>query len=146
MISTIIVLMLIVAVFLIIVILIQNPKGGGMSSEFGGTTNQMFGVQKTGDVLEKLSWGFFTFILVAALSTVIISKLTTNTVGTVESAVNVESAISTPAPSAATGTLPSGVQTAPAGASQAAPVSAPAGAQTAPATTPTATTVPAQKK
>ncbi len=65
--SAIIILMMVVAILLIIVILVQNPKGGGLSSEFGGSTSQMFGVQKTGDILEQLTWGFFAFIVVGAL-------------------------------------------------------------------------------
>ncbi|MGR3809916.1 preprotein translocase subunit SecG [Jiulongibacter sp. NS-SX5] len=68
--TTIIILIIIVALLLIGVILIQNPKGGGLSSEFGGgATSQMFGVQKTGDILEQLTWGFFAFIVVGALAT-----------------------------------------------------------------------------
>lgn len=66
--EAVVILMMIVAVLLILVILIQNPKGGGLSSEFGGgATTQMFGVQKTGDILEKLTWGFFAFIIVGGL-------------------------------------------------------------------------------
>ncbi len=68
--TTVIILMIIAALLLIGVILIQNPKGGGLSSEFGGSaTSQMFGVQKTGDILEQLTWGFFAFIVVGALAT-----------------------------------------------------------------------------
>ncbi len=66
--TTILVLMIIVAILLVLVILIQNPKGGGLSSEFGGAGSQMFGVQRTGDLLEQLTWGFFAFIIVGALT------------------------------------------------------------------------------
>lgn len=118
MITTILVLMILVALLLIIVILVQNPKGGGISSEFGGSSTQMFGVQKTGDILEKLTWGFFAFLLVAALSTVILTKTLGSSVST-DSDVNVEKATTAPA-------LPTAPLTAPA----TAPV-------TAPATTPT---------
>ncbi|HLO44267.1 MAG TPA: preprotein translocase subunit SecG [Leadbetterella sp.] len=117
MITTILVLMILVALLLIIVILVQNPKGGGISSEFGGGSTQMFGVQKTGDILEKLTWGFFAFLLVAALGTVILTKTVGSSANT-DSDVNVERSTSAPA-------LP----TAPA----ASPATAPA---TAPATTP----------
>jgi preprotein translocase subunit SecG len=118
MITTILVLMILVALLLIIVILVQNPKGGGISSEFGGSSTQMFGVQKTGDILEKLTWGFFAFLLVAALSTVILTK-TLGSSATTDSDVNVEKATTAPA-------LPTAPLTAP----STAPV-------TAPATTPT---------
>ncbi|ADQ16867.1 preprotein translocase subunit SecG [Leadbetterella byssophila] len=92
MITTIIVLLIIAAVLLTIMVLIQNPKGGGISSEFGGSGGaQMFGVQKTGDIVERLTWGFFTFILVGSLGTLILLKsggLETRT----DSDVNVEKA------------------------------------------------------
>ncbi len=53
-----VVLIAIIAVLLILVVLIQNSKGGGLSSEYGGAgATQMFGVQKTTDLLEKITWG-----------------------------------------------------------------------------------------
>ncbi|MBK6977719.1 MAG: preprotein translocase subunit SecG [Cytophagaceae bacterium] len=108
MITTILILMIIAAILLIVVILIQNPKGGGLSSEFGGGTSQMFGVQKTGDILEKLTWGFFAFLLVAALGTGILARLNSSAQAT-ESDVNVErstTAPSLPAPTTAPITAP----------------------------------------
>ena len=35
--------------------MIQNPKGGGLSSAFGGG-NQIMGARKTTDFLEKTTW------------------------------------------------------------------------------------------
>lgn len=61
---------IVVALLLILVILAQNPKGGGLSSQFGGSgASQVMGVKKTGDILEKLTWGFAIAIFVLALST-----------------------------------------------------------------------------
>jgi|TARA_B100000900_G_scaffold352281_1_gene319860 preprotein translocase subunit SecG len=52
------------SLLLILVVLAQNPKGGGLSSQFGGTgVSQVMGVKKTGDLLEKLTWGFSITIL-----------------------------------------------------------------------------------
>jgi len=49
---------------LILVVLAQNPKGGGLSSQFGGAgVSQVMGVKKTGDLLEKLTWWFSITIL-----------------------------------------------------------------------------------
>lgn len=63
-------LIVIVAVLLILVVLAQNPKGGGLSSQFGGSgTSQLMGVKKTGDLLEKLTWGFAIALLVLSVST-----------------------------------------------------------------------------
>jgi preprotein translocase subunit SecG len=66
--TTILVLMVIIAILLVLVIMIQNPKGGGISNEFSGAGSQMFGVQRTGDILEQLTWGFFAFIIVGSLT------------------------------------------------------------------------------
>ncbi|MFZ9046128.1 MAG: preprotein translocase subunit SecG [Cyclobacteriaceae bacterium] len=61
---------ILVAVLLILVVLAQNPKGGGLSSQFGGSgASQVMGVKKTSDILEKLTWGFAVAILVLTLST-----------------------------------------------------------------------------
>ena len=46
------VLITIVCFLLIVVIMVQNPKGGGLSSTFG-SSSQMGGVQKTTDFLDK---------------------------------------------------------------------------------------------
>jgi preprotein translocase subunit SecG len=52
------------SLLLIVVVLAQNPKGGGLSSQFGGAgVSQVMGVKKTGDLLEKLTWGFSITIL-----------------------------------------------------------------------------------
>ncbi len=44
-----------VCFLLILAIMVQNPKGGGLSSSFGGS-QQMGGVQKTTDFLDKSTW------------------------------------------------------------------------------------------
>lgn len=55
-------------VLLVIVILAQNSKGGGLSSQFGGSgAANIMGVKKTGDLLEKLTWGFVFAIMVLSL-------------------------------------------------------------------------------
>ena len=49
------VMILICAVLLILVVLIQNSKGGGLASNFS-QGNQVMGVKKTTDFLEKATW------------------------------------------------------------------------------------------
>ena len=65
------VLITIVCFLLIIVIMVQNPKGGGLSSSLGGST-QMGGVQKTTDFLDKSTWylagTLIVLILMSSLS------------------------------------------------------------------------------
>lgn len=57
---------IIVCVLLGLIILIQNPKGGGLSSGFAGSNNIM-GVQRTGDFLEKGTWVLSISLMVLAL-------------------------------------------------------------------------------
>lgn len=66
----IITLIIISALLLILVVLAQNSKGGGLSSQFGGGgTSQVMGVKRTGDLLEKMTWGLAVALLVLSLST-----------------------------------------------------------------------------
>ncbi len=68
--GVIVTLILVVAILLILVVLAQNPKGGGLSSQFGGSGSAQFmGVKKTGDLLEKLTWGFAIALLVLSITT-----------------------------------------------------------------------------
>jgi preprotein translocase subunit SecG len=68
-----IVLIVIVAVFLVLVVLAQNSKGGGLASNFGGSgASQLMGVKKTGDILEKLTWGFAIAIVVLSMTSYIV--------------------------------------------------------------------------
>lgn len=64
-----IILVAIVAVLLILVVLVQNSKGGGLSSEFSGAgTTQMFGVKKTTDLLEQITWGLASAVIIISLA------------------------------------------------------------------------------
>ncbi|MEG9327070.1 preprotein translocase subunit SecG [Salinimicrobium catena] len=60
-------LIIIVAFLLVVVIMVQNPKGGGLSSAFGGGANQIGGVQKTSDFLDKSTWTLATLLLALIL-------------------------------------------------------------------------------
>jgi preprotein translocase subunit SecG len=61
--SIFLVLITIVCFLLIVVIMVQNPKGGGLSSTLGGST-QIGGVQKTTDFLDKSTWTLATILIV----------------------------------------------------------------------------------
>jgi preprotein translocase subunit SecG len=49
------VLIVIVAILLVLIVVIQNSKGGGLASTFA-SSNQVMGVRKTTDFLEKTTW------------------------------------------------------------------------------------------
>jgi preprotein translocase subunit SecG len=68
------VLILIAAILLILIVLIQNSKGGGLASGFS-SSNQIMGVRKTTDFLEKATWGFAgTVIVLSILSSAFIPR------------------------------------------------------------------------
>lgn len=60
------ILIFIVCLLLIGIILIQESKGGGLSSGFA-STNQVMGVKKTGDFLERATWSLAIGLLVLSL-------------------------------------------------------------------------------
>jgi preprotein translocase subunit SecG len=79
MLSLILIIGLIAAALMIIIVLIQNPKGGGLSSSFGGVGNQLMGVKQTTDVLEKGTWIFSAVVgLLCLLSPAFIPKESAN--------------------------------------------------------------------
>jgi len=47
--------------------MVQNPKGGGLASTFGGDSQQIGGVQKTTDFLDKSTWILASLILILIL-------------------------------------------------------------------------------
>jgi len=78
--TLVIVLIILFAILLVLVILAQNSKGGGLTSQFGGSSaSNIIGVKKTGDLLEKLTWGLIVAIMVLSAST---NFITPNSGGT----------------------------------------------------------------
>ena len=59
-------LIIIVCVLLVLVVLIQNSKGGGLASSFS-SSNQVMGVRKTADFLEKATWTLAIALIVLCL-------------------------------------------------------------------------------
>lgn len=62
----ILIIIVIACILLGLIVLIQNPKGGGLSANFSGSS-QLMGVQKTGDFLEKGTWVLAITIMVLSL-------------------------------------------------------------------------------
>jgi preprotein translocase subunit SecG len=73
------VLILIACILLILVVLVQNSKGGGLAANFG-STNQIMGVRKTADFLEKATWSLAIALL--SLSLISILVIPRNNAGT----------------------------------------------------------------
>jgi len=74
------VLIMIASVLLIIIIMAQNPKGGGLSGTFGGTSSAQFGVQRTNDFMEKATWSLGIAIVVLILLSVVLTASPVTTV------------------------------------------------------------------
>ena len=112
-----VILIIVACVVLGLIVLVQNPKGGGLSGNIAGFSNQFMGVKQTTDVLEKGTWIFGGVVaLLCMLSVVFLSKTT-------EKAIDIKGA-------------PTSTQTAP-----------PAGTMnTTPANTAPATPAPAQQQ
>lgn len=70
-----IILTVIVSILLIIVVLIQKSKGGGLASNFSGG-NQMMGVRRTNDFIEKTTWTLAIIILFLSVFSSIIGPAT----------------------------------------------------------------------
>lgn len=61
--SVFVILAVIVAVLLAFIVLIQESKGGGLASSFA-SSNQIMGVRKTTDVVEKATWTLAALLVV----------------------------------------------------------------------------------
>lgn len=70
------IIIFIVCVLLILIVLVQNSKGGGLAAGFS-SSNQIMGVRRTADFLEKATWtlaGVLLFLCLAA--SVVVPKMT----------------------------------------------------------------------
>jgi len=66
-----------VSILLVLVVLVQNPKGGGLASGFS-SSNQIMGVKRTADFVEKITWGFAGALLLLSVITTMIPRSSSN--------------------------------------------------------------------
>ena len=62
-----IILIVIAAILMVGIVLIQESKGGGLASNFA-SYNQIGGVRKTTDFIEKATWGLAAFMVVISVA------------------------------------------------------------------------------
>ena len=62
-----IVLIVIASILMILIVLIQESKGGGLASGFS-SSNQIMGVRKTTDVVEKTTWGLAIALMLLSVA------------------------------------------------------------------------------
>jgi preprotein translocase subunit SecG len=60
-------LIFIVCFLVVLLVLVQNSKGGGLASSFS-SSNQVMGVRKTTDFLEKGTWILATALVILCIS------------------------------------------------------------------------------
>ena len=71
---TLFIILIILACFVLgFFVLIQNSKGGGLASNFAGS-NQIMGVRKTADFLEKATWILAGSIMLLCLFVAFMTK------------------------------------------------------------------------
>lgn len=73
------ILVIIVCVLLILIVLVQNPKGG-LDSAFS-TNNQVMGVRKTTDFLEKATWTMGIALVVLSIASTVFASPKTSVDG-----------------------------------------------------------------
>ncbi len=76
-----VILIIVACVVLGLIVLVQNPKGGGLSGNIAGFSNQFMGVKQTTDVLEKGTWIFGGVVaLLCMISVMFINRTTEKTI------------------------------------------------------------------
>ena len=60
------VLIIIAAILMVGIVLIQESKGGGLASNFA-SYNQIGGVRKTTDFIEKMTWGLAAAMVIISV-------------------------------------------------------------------------------
>ncbi len=99
--SIFLVLIVIVCFLLIVVIMVQNPKGGGLSSTLGGS-QQMGGVQKTTDFLDKSTWTLGILLIVLIMFSSLSFNSTNSDVKILDDSATTPAPAKTEVPAAAT--------------------------------------------
>lgn len=80
------ILIVLAAILMIFAVLVQKSKGGGLASGFA-SSNQIMGVRKTTDFLEKFTWTLAGTIIFLSVLT---AKFTTSRTNTPQSQIEVE--------------------------------------------------------
>jgi preprotein translocase subunit SecG len=125
--TVLIIIIVLVSILMIGIVLIQESKGGGLASNFS-SSNQIMGVRKTTDFIEKATWGLaVAMVVISVLCAYVAPKSTEDesvmeksatTTNTAVPAMPGQSAQGVPAANAAKGTAAPAAN----GAQQSAPV------------------------
>ena len=78
-----VILIVLAALLMIGIVLIQESKGGGLSAGFAGG-NQVLGVRKTTDFIEKATWGLAASMVVFSVVCAYVAPSVTGTQSIIE--------------------------------------------------------------
>ena len=87
-----VILIVLAAVLMIGIVLIQESKGGGLSSSFA-SYNQIGGVRKTTDFIEKTTWGLAAAMVIISVVCAWVAPTTATDSSVME---NIENPVTTP--------------------------------------------------
>jgi preprotein translocase subunit SecG len=87
-----VIFIVIAAVLMIGIVLIQESKGGGLASSFA-SYNQIGGVRKTTDFIEKATWGLAAFMVVVSVACAYVAPQGTSNTSVME---NIETPAANP--------------------------------------------------
>lgn len=108
-----VIIIVILALFLCFVVTIQNSKGGGLAAGFA-SSNQIMGVRKTTDILEKTTWTLIASISVLSIITAYVANPKAIRTGSVVEDEAIESQITNPESETTTFETPLEIQDLPA--------------------------------
>ena len=74
----------------------QNPKGGGLSSTFGGASSAQFGVQRTNDFMEKATWTLGASVVLVIILSVVLTASPVQSLPKVQTPKKTEAPVSAP--------------------------------------------------
>lgn len=117
-----VILVVIASIFMCLIVLIQESKGGGLASGFA-SGNQVMGVRKTTDVIEKATWGLAIAMVVFSIASVYFIPRSTSDASVMEDVAIEQQAT---APTNLPGMPASEIQEAPAADAPEAPAESPA--------------------
>lgn len=89
-------LAILIAILLVLIVIVQKSKGSGLASGFD-SSNQVMGVRKTTDFLEKATWTLAALLIVLCVASVAFNKDNNTETNTVEKYMQESAAPAAPA-------------------------------------------------
>jgi preprotein translocase subunit SecG len=80
-----VILIVVASILMCFIVLIQESKGGGLASGFS-SSNQIMGVRKTTDFIEKTTWGLAIAMVVLSVASAYVAPVATSSESVIEKA------------------------------------------------------------